>query len=153
MRRWAASVLAVACSASWAAKVYTCEDDKGVRITRDRYIAECSHKEQRVLNEDGSLSKVVPPTFTPDEQARRDEAARKKREDEQRRNEAIKYDRVLLVRYPDKESHDRKREEALGDSRFAIGAAEARLRELDTERKRLLGEAEFYRGRRMPSTL
>lgn len=153
MRRWVVSALAVACSASWAGKVYTCRDDTGKLITRDRYIAECSHKEQRILNEDGSLYKVVPPTLTPDEQARRDDEVRKKREDDQRRSEAIKYDRLLLIRYPDKATHDRAREAALGDSRFAIQSAEARLRELATERKRLLSEAEFYRGRRLPQTL
>ncbi|HET7526382.1 MAG TPA: hypothetical protein VFK10_10610 [Burkholderiaceae bacterium] len=153
MRRWVVSALAAACGTSWAVDLYTCEDDKGVRITRDRYIAECSHKEQRILNPDGSLRKVVPPTLTPDEQARRDEEARRKRDEEQKRAEAIKYDRLLLTRYPDKASHDRARETALSDSRFAIESAKARLRELDTERKRLLSEAEFYRGRAMPPTL
>jgi len=153
MRRWVVSALAVACSASRAGEMYSCDDDNGVRITRDRYITECRHKEQRILNPDGSVRKVVPPTLTPDEQARRDDEARKRREEDQRRNEAIKYDRLLLIRYPDKATHDRARESALGDSRFAIQSAEARLRELDAERKRLLGEAEFYRGRRLPATL
>src|SRR4029078_5508462 len=51
--------------------------------------------------------------------------------------------------FPDKITHDRAREAALNDSRFSIQSAEALLRELDAEGRRLLEEAEFYRGRRM----
>jgi len=153
MRRGVVSGLAVACGMSWAVDMYTCEDDKGVRITRDRYIAECRHKEQYILNADGSVREVVPPTLTPDERARRDEEARKRREDEQNRKDAVKADRLLLLRFPDKPKHDRDREGALADSRAAIQSAEARLRELADERKRLLEEAEFYRGRLMPAAL
>jgi hypothetical protein len=42
---------------------------------------------------------------------------------------------------------------ALDASRAAIQSAEARLRELAVERKRLADEAEFYRGRVLPVRL
>lgn len=159
MRVGAAILLAVSCIAACAqanrggAPIYSCTDDQGRRLTRDRYIAECRHKEQYILNPDGSVRESVPPTLTPDERARRDEEARKRRDDEQNRKDAIKADRLLLQRYPDKVTHDRAREAALADSRAAIRSAEVRLRELDDERKRLLEEAEFYRGRLMPAPL
>ena len=151
--------LALACGTPWAhaardgTTIYSCTDSQGRRLQRDRYIAECSHKEQFILNADGSVREVVPPTLTPDERARRDEEARKRREDEQNRKDAIKADRLLLQRFSDQAAHDRAREAALVDSHAAIQAAEGRLRELGDERKRLLEEAEFYRGRRMPPTL
>ena len=159
MRVGAAIVLAVSCAAACAqanrggVPIYSCTDDQGRRLTRDRYIAECRHKEQYILNADGSVREVVPPTLTPDERARRDEEARKRREDEQNRKDAVKADRLLLLRFPDKPKHDRDREGALADSRAAIQSAEARLRELADERKRLLEEAEFYRGRLLPAAL
>ena len=50
--------------------IYTCTDDKGRRITSDRPIADCVAKEQRVLNKDGSLRAIYPPSLTADERAK-----------------------------------------------------------------------------------
>ena len=57
---------ALAQGASWPRTgIYTCEVN-GRKITSDRPIAECAAKEQRLLNPDGSLRRVVPPTLTAD---------------------------------------------------------------------------------------
>jgi len=40
---------------------YTCVDGKGNKRSSDRPIPECSDREQRVLNKDGSLRRVIPP--------------------------------------------------------------------------------------------
>jgi hypothetical protein len=158
-RRLAAvSALAIFGDACWGQAtaptgIYTCKDDQGHVITRDRYIEECRHKEQRLLGNDGSLKRVIPPTLTADERAQRDGTERAKREAEAARNDAVRYDRNLLKRYPDKAAHDKDRASALATPREAIQSAEARLRELALDRKRLLEEAEFYRGRQMPVPL
>ena len=136
-----------------AGSIYTCVDDRGRLLTRDRYIAECSHKEQRILNRDGSLREVVPPTFTADERAQREAAERAARAAREARNDAVKYDRLLVARFPDKERHDRARDGGLEPSRHAIDAANGRLKELEAQRKRYDDEAEFYRGRRLPPSL
>jgi len=47
------------------AVTYTCVDSKGNRRSSDRPIPECSDREQRVLNKDGSLRRVIPPTPEP----------------------------------------------------------------------------------------
>ena len=52
--------------------IYTCIDDKGRRLTADRPIAECTDREQQVLNRDGSLRTVLPPTLTAEERAQRE---------------------------------------------------------------------------------
>jgi hypothetical protein len=158
--RWLAAVSALAIfgdacwgQASATTGIYTCKDDQGHVITRDRYIEECRHKEQRLLGKDGSLRGVIPPTLTADERAQRDFAEQAKREAEAARNDAIRYDRNLLKRYPDKVAHDKDRASALSTPRLAIQSAETRLQELAVDRKRLLEEAEFYRGRQMPVPL
>lgn len=157
MQRLAVLALALLAGACWgqaaAPSLYRCKDDQGRLITRDRYIAECSHKEQELLNPDGSHKNWVPPTLTAEERAQREAAEQAKRDAEAARNDAKKYDRNLLKRYPDKATHDRKREAELDTQRLAIQSAEARLRELAAERKRLLDEAEFYRGRPLPPAL
>jgi len=155
-----ASTLMLTNSASWVQAadaqgpaIYTCVDDQGRLLTRDRYIAECSHKAQRILNRDGALRQTVPPTMTADEKAQREAEERAKREALEARKDAIRYDRLLLQRYPDKETHDRARDSALEPWRRSIDSAHARMQELATQRKRLDDEAEFYRGRLVPPAL
>jgi len=159
--RWAVAVAAALCSAGcWGqagvsrdAGIYVCTDDDGKPITRDRYIVECRHKEQRLLNRDGSLRARVPPTLTAEEHAQVEAAERDRREREAVKKDALKYDQLLLRRFPDEAAHKRAREKALDPSRAAIQSAEARLREFAVERKKLADEAEFYRGRVLPVSL
>ncbi len=160
MQGLAVTAFALLCGASWGQAappggggVYRCKDDQGHYITRDRYIVECSDREQEILNPDGSRKSLVPPTLTPDERARRESAEQAKRDAEAARKDAIKYDRNLLKRYPGKAAHDRARASALEDSRLAILSAETRLHALAADRKPLLDEAEFYRGRPVPPAL
>ncbi|MBE7416493.1 MAG: hypothetical protein HS128_01895 [Ideonella sp.] len=161
IQRWLAmAMLAAAAGGVWAQSgppqepgIYTCIDDHGRMITRDRYIAECSHKEQELRNRDGSLKRRIAPIETLDEKARRDEQHRREQRQRDRQSEAFKYDDLLRQRFPSEASHQRARESALDTTRFAIENAQARVRELEAERKKLLDEAEFYRGRHMPAPL
>jgi hypothetical protein len=140
-------------STSTAGTIYTCVDDKGRQIRRDRYIAECSDREQRVLNKDGSLRQILPPTYTAEERTERE--AEQKRRDEERaaQADAVRRDRNLKARFPNEATHQRARETALGAVRQAMKASEQRLRDLADERKPLLNEAEFYKGKKLPSRL
>lgn len=61
-----------------------CTDDKGVAIRRDRYISECSDREQRVLNPDGSIRGIIPPQLT-------EEVRKARRFLEERDREALWY--------------------------------------------------------------
>lgn len=133
--------------------IYTCVDDKGTPLRRDRYIVECSHKEQRILNPDGSLRQVLPPTATPDERAEREAAERRAAEKRTAQKEAAKSDLSLKRRYPNEAAHNKKREADLEPVRQAMRGSEARLLDLAAERKPLMQEAEFYRGRTMPAWL
>lgn len=162
MTRWVVAVFAAACSAAgWGqgnppsrdAGIYVCTDDQGRVITRDRYIAECRHKEQRLLNRDGSLRMRVPPTLTLEERALFEAEQRERREREEAKKDAVKYDQLLLRRFPSDAAHGRARDMALESSRAAVQSAEARLRDLAAERKKLTDEAEFYRGRLLPVRL
>jgi hypothetical protein len=130
-----------------------CVDDGGHVITRDRYIAECRHKEQRILNRDGSLRLRVPPTLTAEERAHTDAEQRERRERQEAQKDVVKYDQLLKRRFSNEAMHQRARDGALDASQAAIQSAELRLRELATERQKLTDEAEFYRGRLMPPRL
>jgi hypothetical protein len=154
--------LCAAGSASWAqpgaaasasAVIYSCTDDRGRKITADRPIAECSGREQRVLNSDGSLRSILPPTLTADERAAKEARERQQAEARAALADAARRDRNLLARYPNEAPHRRARESALDSVRLAMKATEQRLDELAAERKPLLAEAEFYQGRPLPAKL
>jgi hypothetical protein len=133
--------------------IYTCIDDKGKRLTADRPIPECAAKEQRVLNRDGSLRAIVPPTLTAEERAEAEARERAAAEQRSAAADAVRRDRNLMARYPTEAAHKRAREAAIDTVRLAIKATELRLRELAAERKPLRDEAEFYQGKPLPPKL
>jgi hypothetical protein len=136
-----------------ASGIYTCVTPDGRRLTSDRPIAECITREQRVLNKDGSLNRVVPPALTPEERAEREARERKAEIDRAIRLDAARRDRNLMARYPDEAAHARAREAALDTVRLAMRTSELRIAELAQERKPLLNEVEFYKGKPLPPKL
>lgn len=133
--------------------IYTCVDDRGRRLTADRPIPECSTKEQRVLNRDGSLKTIHPPTLTSVERAAAEARARRQTEARAAQADAVRRDRNLVQRFPDEAAHNKARGDALDTVRLAITTSEQRLRELALERRPLSSEAEFYAGRALPVKL
>lgn len=133
--------------------IYTCIDDKGRRLTSDRPIPECSGKEQRILNRDGSLREVRPPTLTAEERAEVEARERQAQEIRLAQAETQRRDRFLLQRYPDEASHQAARAASLDTVKVAIRVSENRLKALETERKPLLAETEFYQGKALPPKL
>lgn len=140
-------------ASSAASGIYTCTDDRGRRLTSDRPIPECRAKEQQILNRDGSLRAIHPPTLTAEERADKEARERKAAEIRMVQAEAVRRDKNLLARYPNEDAHRRAREAALDNVRLAIKATEQRLKDLAAERKPLLDEAEFYKGRALPAKL
>ena len=151
----AASVTAAppAPSSSPTSAIFTCNLPDGRRLTSDRSIPECSGREQRILNSDGSLRTIVPPSLTPAERAEKESRDRRAEIERQAQQDAVRRDRNLVQRYPDEVSHGRAREAALDAARTAMKASEKRVQELAAERKPLLVEAEFYKGKPLPPKL
>jgi hypothetical protein len=133
--------------------IYTCIDSQGRRLTADRPIAECTHKEQQVLNRDGSLREVVPATLTAEERAEKEARDRAAAEARAAQADAVRRDRNLMARFPNEEAHNRAREAAADTVRLAMKATEIRMRALESERKPLRDEAEFYVGKPLPAKL
>ncbi|MFM9916306.1 MAG: hypothetical protein ACKVOX_10900 [Rhizobacter sp.] len=142
-----------ACGVRAAAPIYSCIDDGGKRLTSDRPIPECTSRDQRVLNADGSTRKVVPPKMTADEQADFEARERVKASRRAAEQDAVRRDRNLRMRYPTEAAHQKAREEALDDLDRTLRLSQKRLEALAAERKPLLDEAEFYVGRQMPARL
>ena len=158
---WGAVVLATLAPASMAAgpapagssQIYTCTDAMGKNLTSDRPIPECNTREQRVLNADGSVKRVIPPASTSDERAELEAREREAAAERATKQDAIRRDRNLLARFPDEAAHRKARAAALDDVRKALRLSEARLAQLAAERKPLMNEAEFYTGKPLPLRL
>lgn len=133
--------------------IYTCTDAKGRKLTSDRPILECLDREQRVLNKDGSTRTVLPPSLTADERAALEARERKANLERMAQQDAIRRDRLLLTRYPNEAEHRKAREAALEDVYASIRNSERRIAELEAERKPLLDETEFYKGKALPTKL
>jgi len=133
--------------------IYTCTTADGRKLTSDRPIAECTAREQRVLNPDGSHRTTLPPFLSPEERAAKEAADRRAAAERLAQQDAIRRDRTLMLRYPNEAAHQRARNTALDDANKAMRISERRIKDLDVERKPLLDEAEFYKGKPLPGKL
>ncbi len=133
--------------------IYTCTTADGRRLTSDRPIAECTAREQRVLNPDGSQRTTLPAYMSPEQRNARDAAERRAAAERLAQQDAARRDRLLAQRYPDDASHQRARNAALDDANKAMQVSQRRIETLAKERKPLLDEAEFYKGQPLPPKL
>ena len=133
--------------------IYTCTTADGRRLTSDRPIPECTSREQRVLNADGSQRATLPPFLSPEERAIKEAADRRATAERLAQLDAIRRDRTLMQRYPTEAAHQRARNTALDDANKAMRISERRIKDLGLERKPLIDEAEFYKGRPLPGKL
>lgn len=133
--------------------IYTCTTADGRKLTGDRPIPECTAREQRVLNPDGSQRTTLPPFLSPEERTAKEAADRRAAADRIAQLDAIRRDRTLMQRYPTEAAHQRARNTALDDASKATKISERRIKDLNQERKPLLDEAEFYKGRPLPGKL
>lgn len=133
--------------------IYSCIDANGKRLTSDRPIPECTARDQRLLNSDGSVKQVIPPTMTADERAAYEARQQEEALARAQQREAVRRDRNLVQRFPNEAAHQKAREAALDDTRKSLKVSEARLEVLEKERKPLMDEQEFYVGKQLPLKL
>lgn len=136
-----------------SSQVFTCVAASGRTLSSDRLIGECMDREQRVLGPDGRLLRIVLPPLTAEERAAKEARERLLAAEKAAQAEAVRRDRNLLQRYANESAHQEARQAALGDARAALQASQKRQRELAAERKPLVEETEFYKGRALPPAL
>ena len=140
--------LALALGGAWAqgaGGIYTCVDAKGKRWTSDRYIPECTDREQKVMGPTGTVRVIVPPTLTAKEREVQDQVDKKAAEDAQRRSEEKRVQRALLSRYPNKAAHDADRAKAVLSVEESTQIAQHTIANLRKQRAELATEVEFYK--------
>jgi len=148
-----AASAALAQDATPSKGIYTCTTAEGRKLTSDRPILECTAREQRVLNPDGSQRTTLPPFLSPEERAAKEAADRRAAAERLAQLDAIRRDRTLVQRYPNEAAHLRARNAALDDASKAMKLSERRIKDLTADRKPLVDEAEFYKGKPLPAKL
>ena len=136
---------AMAQAPTQTAGIYTCVDARGRKLTSDRPIPECNDREQKVLNPSGTVKSKVGPTLTALERSEVEAKEKLALEDQARRNEEKRRDRALLLRYPNKATHDAERAEAITQISVVKKAALTRVEELTRQRAAVGAEMEFYK--------
>ena len=126
-----------------ARSIIQCELN-GKKVTSDRLIPDCVNKEQRELNPDGSLKRIIPPTPTADEAAAKEEKDREAKLELAARGDAVRRDRNLMQRFPDEAAHRKSRDKALDELRIAGKIYAERIAALTSEKKKLDDEKLFY---------
>lgn len=124
--------------------IYTCVDAKGRKLTSDRPILECIDRTQQEITPAGTVRRVIGPSLTAQERAAQEEKDKQLAEERAREAEDKRRDRALLLRYPNREVHDKERRLALEQIDEVIKAAAKRTIELAEQRKTINAEMEFY---------
>ena len=78
--------------------IFTCVDAHGRKFTSDRPIVECLDREQRELNQNGTVRRIIGPSLTASERAAVEERERKLAQDRQRQADERRVEKVLLLR-------------------------------------------------------
>lgn len=125
--------------------VYSCTNEAGRKLTSDRPIFECSDREQRVLETTTGRVTFIRPKQT---EAERWAEEAKKKQVARERDAAIRqqrYDKQLLVRYPDEASLEEKRSYMLDEAKKRWAPTLNEQAEINARRKVLSQEAENRR--------
>ncbi|CAN5267416.1 hypothetical protein BH10PSE17_BH10PSE17_13250 [soil metagenome] len=136
-----------------ARSYFTCKDSSGHVLTSDRWINECSDREQREYNANGTLRRVIEAPLTPEQRRVREADDKKKAAAELAALERRRLDRVLLSSYSNVSSIDAARERALGEPLSGIAKSNERLATLKKDRQALQADTEFYKNKPLPHEL
>jgi hypothetical protein len=148
-------LLAGALTSAWAGgAIYVCVDAKGRRLTSDRPIAECAEREQKDLNANGTVRRIVPPTPTAAERAAGDQQQKKDAEERLRQAEQQRLQKLLVARYPNQAAHDADRARSLRTVQDAVAGGQKRIADLQEQRRKLdLEAAAFKKPEQVPPEL
>jgi hypothetical protein len=136
-----------------AREIHTCKDDKGRTLTSDRPIPECLAREQRILNADGSVRKVIPAPLTKEQRAELEQRQAAEKAAELRRQDERRRDLMLVSTYKTEAELDQAYIRALEVPVEALKASRARIDEFMKVLTAVRKEGEFYEGKVWPAAL
>lgn len=128
--------------------IYSCEDANGRTISSDRPILDCSQRQLRVHNADGSIREVLAAPLTKEQQKIRTREEQQRQEEVWARKVQQARDRNLLQTFEDERALESMRRRSLADIDHEIKLATLRILSLDKELKIAQAEAERFKSER-----
>lgn len=151
-----ALLLTVLATPVWSAagELFCCtEPGSGRRICADTLPAQCRGLAYRIFDRAGNPIRDVAAPLTAEQKAAAAAEAQRRKEEEEKRLEQRRIDQALLTTYATAEDIDIAQRIAESDVKLTIQNATAKIRELQTNQRKLAEEAEFYKRKTMPRDL
>jgi hypothetical protein len=135
-------------------RMYKCVDAKGKTYYTQTPPNECLGRDTQVLDRgSGTVVKQIEGQLTPEQQAKRDEEAKKKSEADALAREERRKNTALLNTYASEKDIDEARARALKENEAGIKETEKRIQSALTRQKELDAEKEFYVKKTLPPKL
>ena len=150
------TILSVLLAAPAAAqRMYKCKDAQGNTYYTEIPPAQCLGRETDVLDKSGTVIRKNQPAtaITPEQQAAREAAAKKKAEADEKAMEERRKNMALLNTYASEKDIDDARARALDETQTAIVETQKRIDGAQQRQKELAAEKEFYVKKPMPAKL
>jgi Domain of unknown function (DUF4124) len=138
-----------------AQRMYKCKDAQGNTYYTEIPPAACLGRETDVLDKSGVVVRKNEPTkaLTPEQEAAREAAAKKKAEADEKAMEDRRKNMALLNTYASEKDIDEARARALDETQAAIVETQKRIEGAQARQKDLAAEKEFYVKKPMPAKL
>jgi hypothetical protein len=133
-------------------RMYKCIDAKGKTYYTQIPPPECLGRDTQELNKAGILKKSER-TLSPAEIRARDEASKKKLEENEKTREERRRAQALLATYPSERDIEDARLRALKEAEAAIAETEKRVANAQKRKKELESEREFFVKKPLPAKL
>ena len=133
-------------------RMYKCVDAKGKTYYTQIPPPECLGRDTQELNKAGILKKSERP-LSPAEIRAREEASKKKLEEDEKAREERRRAQALLATYPSERDIEDARSRALKEAEAAIAETEKRVANAHKRKKELESEKEFFVKKPLPAKL
>lgn len=133
-----------------AGNVYCCADERGKQVCGDILPAACIGRAYREISQSGMTLRQVEAPLTAEERNARKLEEKRQKEAEAAEREQRRLDAALLQTYGTEADIDLMRKRAETDVMLSIAAANEKIEEARTRRKKFENEAEFYKNRALP---
>jgi hypothetical protein len=143
----------VAAAQTGGRSIYCCEDANGRPVCGDVLPAACYGRAYREISPQGTVRRHVAAPLTPQEIARRDAEAKRRKAEEERRLKQRRLDEALLETYKSLEDIDVRQDRALAQVQSGIESLRVREAELVVRRGEVEAEFDSYHGRDVPREL
>lgn len=138
-------------AAKAAGNLFCCIDAYGKQVCGDILPRECVGRAYRELGDNGRTLRTVEAPLTGEQRIQRAAEEERQKAEEAALREKQRKDQALLNTYGNEKDIEMMRQRALDDVQKSIKAAEAKIVEIRTLRKKYENEAEFYVKRTLPT--